>query len=510
MQKYKEILRYYHLGFSQRDIAQLMGVSRSVITRVEDAFRTIGLPWEEVKQLTDKDIDELFFPKVDQKSIYFEPDFEEIIKELSIKGVTRKLLWEEYVETTLSVGKLPYQYSQFCKRLNDFLEINKATMHFEHVPGEKIEVDWAGKTIKVFDFETGESGKAYLFVGSLPYSQYVYAEATDDMQEENWIMAHVHMFNFFKGTAPLLICDNLKTGVVKHPRNGEIVLNDAYKEMADYYDIAILPAPPRTPKAKPSAEGSVGKLTTDILARLRNETFYSVQEVNERIMILLKEFNQKKFQKRDGSRLEVFLLEEQPKLRELPKDSYEYGYWKIATVQYNYHVSIEKMYYSVPFEFIHKKVKVRITKSLIEIYFEHSRICSHIRLKGRIGQYSTNPDHMPPNHKAASEWNGQRFINWAVKIGPSTETVIKRLLDSYRVEQQAYNGCRSILKFADSYSPEKLEKACEKALSLIQVPRYKNIKLIIERIQETSAEESDEDNEGAILRGSSYYGGIQK
>lgn len=181
--------------------------------------------------------------------------------------------------------------------------------------------------------------------------------------------------------------------------------------------------------------------------------------------------------------------------------------WKTATVQYNYHISIEKMYYSVPYVYIHKKVRVRVTKNMVEIYFDHSRICSHIRLKGRIGQYSTNPDHMPPNHRYASEWNRERFIDWAVKIGPSTETVIKKLLDSYRVEQQAYNGCRSILKLSDSHSPDKLEKACEKALALIQVPRYKNIKLIIERIQENNTEEEIENNEGAILRGSSYYGG---
>ena len=133
---------------------------------------------------------------------------------------------------------------QFCKRMNDFMKINKATMHFEHVPGEKTEVDWAGKTISITDFNTGEVNKAYLFVGVLPYSQYVYAEATSDMKEENWIMVHVHMFNFFKGTTPILVCDNLKTGVICHPKNGEIIFNAAYMEMADYYDIALLPAAP--------------------------------------------------------------------------------------------------------------------------------------------------------------------------------------------------------------------------------------------------------------------------
>lgn len=148
-----------------------------------------------------------------------------------------------------------------------------------------------------------------------------------------------------------------------------------------------------------------------------------------------------------------------------------------------------------------------MTDNTVEIYIDHQRICSHLRLKGRSGQYSTNPDHMPPNHKAAGEWNRQRFINWAGKIGPNTETVIKRLLESYKVEQQAYNGCRSILKLADTNTPKKLEAACAKALSLIHSPRYRNIKLIIEHIQNEDKNEIHDDSSGAILRGSTYYRG---
>lgn len=510
VKKYKEILRYFNNGFSQRQIASLTNVSRGTVIKTIDAFKALNIPWKEVRLLNDEELSEVLFPKANAQSnsLYLEPDYESLSHELMKKGVTKKLLWEEYVQQCGTIGKIPYKYTQFCVRFNRFLEVTKATMHFDHTPAEKIEVDWAGQTLSIEDSYTGEIFKAYLFVGVLPYSQYVYAEVTGDMKQENWIMAHVHMFNYFGGTTPVLVCDNLKTGVVKHPRNGEIVLNDSYKEMADYYDIAIIPAAVRTPKAKPSAEASVGKLTSDILARLRKETFYSVYEANEKVKVLLKDFNSRPFQKRDESRITVFLLEEKEKLRELPKDPFEYGCWKQATVQYNYHVSVEKMYYSVPYEHIHKKANVRISKNVIEIYIDHKRICSHTRLKGRTGQYSTNPDHMPPNHKMALEWNGTRFMKWASKIGPNTETVIRRLLDSYKVEQQAYNGCRSILKLADSNTPEKLEKACAKALSLIHSPRYKNIKLIIQRIQDIKSDQDVIDDEGAILRGSNYYGGI--
>ena len=507
VKKYKEILRYHSNGFSQRQIASLTGVSRGTVIKVIDAFKCANISWEEVRSFTDTELEERLFKKDKEPSIYLEPDYEALSRELNRKGVTKKLLWEEYVQQCDVVGKLPYKYTQFCVNFNKFLEIHKATMHFEHIPGEKVEVDWAGQTIPIQDAYTGETQAAYLFVGALPYSQYVYAEVFPDMTEESWIVAHVHMFEFYQGTPPILVCDNLKTGVIRHPRNSEIILNDAYREMADYYDIAVLPAAVGTPKGKPSAEGSVGKLTMDILARLRNETFYSVQEAHQKVKKLLKDFNDRSFQKRDGSRISVFLLEELPKLRKLPKIPYEYGYWKQATVQYNYHVSIEKMYYSVPYMYIHQKALVRVTDNTVEIYIDHQRICSHLRLKGRSGQYSTNPDHMPPNHKAASEWNGQRFINWAGKIGPNTETVVKRLLESYKVEQQAYNGCRSILKLADSNTPKKLEAACAKALSLIHSPRYRNIKLIIGHIQDEDENEIHDDSSGAILRGSTYYGG---
>lgn len=506
--KYKEILRYYNNGFSQRQIAELTDVSRGTVIKTIDAFKSLNVSWEEVRLLSDSELGEMLFKKNNKESMYLIPNYKSLSNELMKKGVTKKILWEEYVQHCDVIGKMPYKYTQFCVRFNKYMEINKATMHFEHVPGEKIEVDWAGQTIPIINGDLETVTKGYLFVGVLPYSQYIYAEITDDMKQENWIIAHVHMFNFFNGTTPILVCDNLKTGVIKHPKNGEIILNDAYKEMADYYDIAIIPAAVRTPKGKPSAEGSVGKLTSNILGRLRNETFYSVFDANKAVKKLLKEFNERPFQKREESRKTVFILEEQDKLRTLPKIPYEYGYWKQATVQYNYHVSIEKMYYSVPYTYIHQKANVRITSSTIEIYVDHQRICSHPRLKGRTGQYSTNPDHMPPNHKMASEWNGQRFINWAHKIGTSTETVIKRLLGSYKVEQQAYNGCRSILKLADSYTPDLLEKTCAKALSLIHSPRYRNIKLIIEHIQENQNTESiEDDNTGALLRGSHYYGG---
>ena len=507
-EKYKEIFRYLTLGMSQSEISRILGVSRNTIRKVKVAAEANKLTWNDVSHLSSEEFSNLIFPKNDDDNdnLQPKPDCEKMYKELQKKGVTRTLLWQEYCEEVKAAGKIPLQYSQFCNYLNRYFETYKATMHFEHKIAERIEVDWTGATVPIIDELTGEASKGYMFVATLPYSQYSYAEVMSDMKQENWINAHVHMFAFFGGTTPIIYPDNLKTGVIKHPKDDDVVLNKAYQEMGDYYDVAIVPTLPRSPKGKPSVEGTVGKVTTWIIARLRNETFYTLADANKRVRECLDDFNKKSFQKREGSRSEIFNTEEKLFLKPLPNSPYEYAVWKKATVQYNYHIAFDKMYYSVPSKYIKEKVDVRITRNLVEIFYNHVRVCSHRRLYGRPGQYSTNTDHMPLNHQKAGEWNGERFRRWAQTIGINTYKVIDKLLNNYKAEQQAYNGCRSILKLADSYSSDQLENACEKALKLLALPRYKNIKLIIEHNQDTR-ENKEENNDFAIIRGSSYYGG---
>lgn len=510
MDKYKDILRLYYSGLSQRQIATMLDVSRNTVSKVVSSARSLQLTWKDLTTLSELEIKLRLFPKVNSDSFYAEPDFEGYAVELRKKGVTRKLLWEEYVKLCTNINRIPLQYAQFCHQFARYLEQSKATMTFQHSPGEKVEVDWAGQTIDIIDFNTGEVRKAYLFVATLPYSQYSYAEVTMDMKQESWIQAHIHLFKFLGGTPSLIVCDNLKAGVIKHSRNGEIVLNKAYQELGDYYHTAIVPAKPRTPKGKASVEGTVGKLSTQLIASCRNERFESVHEANQFMRPLLNNFNQKAFQKRAGSRAEIFNQEEKVHLKPLPKVAYEYGEWKIATVQYHYHISIEKMMYSVPFQFIKKKVDVRITNQLIEVYYQQERICTHKRLYGHPGQYSTKEAHMPPNHVKNLEWNAERFINWASKIGPKTQCVIERLLKKHRVEQQAYNSCRSILKLSDEYSERELEMACEQALSITESPIYRNIKRIIEAnktLYKTNLKQDRVSSEHIALRGNDYFGG---
>lgn len=515
MSKYKEILRYDAAGFSQRQIADMLHASRNTVSKTLSCASGYGVHWEEVKDFTEAEIEELLFGHKISETIQVQPDFEILTKDFGRPGVTRKLLWEEYVGIAMAAGQIPYQYSQFCKMLNEYLQRNRASMRLDHRPGEKVEVDWAGTKVPIHDPETDAVWYAYLFVAVLPYSQYGYAEVTADMKQENWINAHVNMFQFFGGAPPILVCDNLKTGVLSHPKSGDVVINEAYREMADYYDVAILPTPVRTPKAKASVEGTVGKLTTHVIAKMRNDRPGSVYEANFLVKSYLDMWNARHFQKRDGSRLEEFLAVEKPLLKPLPRDPYEYGVWKEATVQYNYHISVEKQYYSVPYKYIKKRVRVRITKYMVEIYLNHDRIASHRRLQGRPNQYSTDENHMPTNHQKAQEWNSERFRSWARRIGPYTYEVIDRRLRSFKIEQQGYNGCMSILKLADSYTPERLERCCGAALSLMHSPRYKDIKLLIQSNQDFLSGEEDQiftenNDDHAILRGENYYGRTNK
>jgi hypothetical protein len=329
------------------------------------------------------------------------------------------------------------------------------------------------------------------------------------MNQECWTEAHVNAYKYFGGVAKIIQCDNLKTGVDKHGKN-EIKLNKSYAELAEHYNTAILPCRVRAPKDKAMVEGTVGVISTFILAALRNREFLSLPELNEAISERLYQFNHKPFQKKDGSRAALF-QEEKPFLMPLPLHPYELSTWKIATVAPNYHISLDKMNYSVPFEYIKKKVDVRLTKNTVEVFFDGNRICSHRRLYGRANQYSTNEEHMPPNHQKYVQWNGDRFIKWAAKIGSSTKMVVTAILNGYKVEQQGYKACMGILKLADKYTPERLENACKKALTFTPRPSYKNIQVILSTGQDKTkksqqAEASSSDAYG-FTRGADYYGG---
>ncbi|PYG83886.1 transposase [Ruminiclostridium sufflavum DSM 19573] len=509
MTNYKEILRLSNLGINNSQIAASCGCSRTTVVTVLQKATEQRIDWQTAVDLSNKEIYKRLFPIEGIKPTYKMPDYEYIHREMAKSGVTLTLLWVEYCEKCREAGETPYKSTQFNKYYSDFVKSTKATMHINRKPGEIMEVDWAGQTAEIIDTDTGEIIPAYVFVAALPYSGYAYVEAFLSQKQESWITAHINAYKFFGGVTRILVPDNLKTGVEKASRH-EPVINKTYQEMAKYYGTAVIPARIKSPKDKPTVEGSVGIISTWILAAIRNQQFLSLRELNAAIIEKLHVFNRKPFQKKDGSRATVF-IEEKPFLLPLSAKPFELATWKIATVQYNYHIAVENQNYSVPYEYIRQKVDVRITRNVIEVFFEGHRISSHPRLYGRNGQYSTIEAHMPPDHQKYVSWNGERFRIWAGKIGTNTATVVNSFLTSHKVEQQGYKSCMVLLKLADKYSIERLEAACTKAIYYTPVPSLKSIQAILKSGQDKAeangkpAETPSKTSEYGFTRGAEYY-----
>ncbi|HHT27060.1 MAG: IS21 family transposase [Eubacteriales bacterium] len=510
MTDYRQILRLRSLGLNHSQIANSLGVSRTTVIRTLQRAQAIGLDWVTATGLGDKEVTAQLFPSGEGKPMYRQPDFAAIHKELAKPGVTQQLVWMEYCDACRAASEIPYQLSRFKELYHDYALQNKATMHISRKPGEIMEVDWAGQTAHVVDTDTGELLEAYVFVAALPYSGYAYAEAFWHQDQAAWTAAHVNAYNYFGGVARILVPDNLKTGVIKHTKR-EVVLNKAYQELAEHYGTAIIPTRVRTPKDKATVEGTVGKLSTFILAAVRNQRFFSLRELNETIRERLKAFNRKPFQNKDGSRATWF-AEERASLLPLPQTPYELADWRIATVAFNYHVAVDERYYSVPYEYIKRQVQVRLTSHVVEVFYDGDRICSHIRLHGRRGEYSTQEAHMPQNHQQYVQWNGERFRKWAAKTGTQTAAVVEAMLTSYKVEQQAYRACMALLKLGDAYSPERLEAACAKALTYSPRPGYKAVQTILKAGQDSPPEalaDPDSDGDYGFTRGADYYGEVR-
>ena len=312
------------------------------------------------------------------------------------------------------------------------------------------------------------------------------------------------------GSAVMLVPDNLKTGVDHTNDWYTPQINRTYRELAEHYNTAVVPARVRKPKDKSGAEGTVGVVSTRIIASLRNRKFFSLEELNRAIRQKLDEHNKAPFTKREGSRYSVFQSQEKAFLHKLPTAQFELAQWKVATVQYNYHISVDKMQYSVPYEYIKQKVDVRLTKNMVEVFYNQNRIASHRRLYGHPGQYSTVEAHMPEDHQKYLQWDGDRFIRWAESIGPATAIIVKGILTSHKIQQQGYKSCMGLLKLADKYSVVRLENACVRALQFTPQPSYKSIKNILvtgqDKLEIAPEEKKPVSNEYGFTRGAEYYG----
>lgn len=512
MLNYREIIRLKSLGYSNLRVGNSCGSSRNTIAEVWKLAQDKELTWPIPNNLTNKDLSAILYPGRLTSQGRKLPDYEYIYKELAKPGVTLSLLWSEYCEKCRHEGMIPYQHSQFSDKYHAYAASKKATLRITRKPGEIMEVDWVGNTLSVIDETTGEEIKAYVFVACLPCSLYSYAEAFPDMKSNHWIEAHVHAYSFFGGVTRILVPDNLKTGVIKNTST-ELILNHSYHEMAEHYGTAIIPARPFTPRDKANAERTVGVIETWILAAIRNRKCFSFAEVNAVILEKLTEFNKKPFQKKKGSRFTAFEEEEKDFLMPLPASPYETAIWSKATIQPDYLIPVGNCKYSVPYEFIGKKIEVRTTEKTIEMFFHGQRIASHIR-RAYSQEPIYVPEHMPANHRQYLAYNSENFLKWGENIGDNALLVIKNFLYMHKIERQGYKSCVSLMRLADRYSTNRLEQACGTALTYTPSPSLKNIATILKngldkvKVKPPSLQS---DTSHGITRGAAYFrGGKEK
>ena len=414
MRKTKEILRLKHeLGLSNRQIARSCNVSRRTVAEYIRRAEKIGITWPLPDETDNTSLEEFLFGKQTpfsgaKRSL---PDMDYIHRELRRKGVTLRLLWEEY----LSENPDGYKITQFCEYYSRWKKTLHPTMRLPHKAGEKMFVDWAGQTIPIVDPRTGVSKPASLFVAALGASNYTFSEAFPDQKLPHWIAAHCNAYEYFDGVAKITVPDNTKTAITKACRY-EPDMNATYQEMAEHYGTVIIPARAYKPRDKAKVENAVQNAERWIIAALRHQTFFSMAEVNKAIKRLLVKLNGKPFQKMEGSRLSLYEELEKLVLLPLPEQRYQFSEWGEAKVNIDYHIQADKHFYSVPYRLVHQRVDVRLTDRTVEIFIRKQRVAAHRRsyVKGR---YTTASAHMPEAHQKHLEWTPDRLISWAQKIG---------------------------------------------------------------------------------------------
>lgn len=507
---YREILRLHTLNHSQNRIAASVGSSRHTVKAVLDSAEAKNIMWPLDNDVSNHELEVLLFPdKYKVMSMYEEPDYAYIHRELAKPGVTLTLLWEEYCQKCHENHKTPYMSTQFCDKYRKWARITKATMRITHKPGDAMEADWAGDTIPVFDPVTGEADAAYLFVAVLPCSCYVYAEACDDMKQENWLLCHVHAYRYFGGVTRILIPDNCKTATISNTRY-DTVLNKSYQEMSEHYNTAIVPARVRKPQDKSHAEGSVRFAETWIIAALRNQKFFSIEEVKDAVAEKLKELNDRPFQKRVGTRHSAFIEEEKAYMMPLPACNFEPAVWSAAKVASDYLISDGKNRYSVPSNLIGEQVDIRVTKTLVEVFYHGTQVALHRRLQTLQHTPVVKPEHMTPEHRSYLRYNADNFTEWANTIGPETVRTVQYYLTAGKVPDQGYKACASLMKLGERYGGQRLETACRQLWEYSLTPSIRNLSSILKNKQDkpsgkAEAAESPQPSNHGFTRGAAYF-----
>jgi transposase len=473
MRKLKEVLRLHSLGLKQQQIARSCLIAQSTVHHYLKAAAAAGVKWPLPPDWDDRRLEEAVSGaprRIQIRRKSEKPDFGAIRHELqSHRHLTLQLLWEEYREQ----HRDGYRYSRFCELYRDWVKNLDVVLRHEYRAGEKLFVDYAGDKIPIYDRQTGDVDfQASLFVAVLGASSYTFAEASRSQDLSCWIHSHVHALEFIGGAPEVVIPDNTKTGV-KHPCRYEPELNPTYRELAEHYGFAVIPTRPYKPRDKAKVEAGV-------VAALRHRKFFSLADLNEAIAELLERLNARPFRKRpDASRAILFEQLDRRALKPLPIEGYVVAHWKPVRPNIDYHVEVERHYYSVPFQLVGQQLDARYTAMTVEIFHRGTRIASHAR---SYVPYTATTDHQhrPKSHQAHLEWTPSRLINWAATVGPATAEVVRAILERKPHPEAGYRACLGILSLVKAYSAARLEAASQRALQL-ELYSYQSLKSILKR-----------------------------
>lgn len=502
MRKIREIIRLKSMGeLSLRQIASSCHVSPTTVSKVVDAASRSDLLVWPLPELTEVELRERLFGtaarSVPSKPL---PNMEQTARELSRRGVTMQLLWEEYrLENPEGYG-----YTQFCQYLRQWQAAQEPTMRFEHAAGDKMFVDWAGQTICFGP----DREKAFLFIAVLGASNYTFAGVYPNMQMACWIRAHVDALAFFGGSPRLIVPDNARTAVNRACRYDPDV-NRTYQELAEHYGTAVLPTRARRPRDKSKAENAVQNAERRILAALRNAQFHSLGQLQEAVRGKNAELNSRPFTKMEGSRRELYETLDRPALKPLPDRHFPLGTWQDAVVYKDYHIQVDWHFYSVPYAYVGRTVEARVTDRTVEVFSEGVRLATHRRsfLKGKA---TTLPEHQSEAHRATLEQDAALFIVEASRIGPQCQKAVETIFGKVPHPEMAFRGCAGVLRLGRQYGPERLEAACCRALQTDTV-RYSTIANMLKNNLEQQPVPKGTQSSAAPghenIRGASYYSG---
>jgi transposase len=505
MRKIKEVLRLkFECKLTNRKIAKSTSIAKSTVGDYIHRAIAANLSWPLPDDMDDARLEQVLFDQAPRTGKSRRPflDFSYVHKELRRKGVTLMLLWHEYKAENPD----GYQYSQFCHLYRQWGHTLDPVMRQEHRAGEKLFVDYAGMTVPITDRHSGSTTDAQIFIACMGASNYTYAEASLTQGLADWIDSHVRALEFLGGVPELIIPDNLKSGVTKACRY-EPDLNPTYLDMAHHYETAVMPARVRAPKDKAKAEVGVQIVERWILARLRNRTFFCITELNRAISALLKDLNHMPFQKLPGTRHSMFEAIDKPALKPLPTARYQFAIWKKALVNIDYHIEVERHYYSVPYQFIKKEIDVRLTANTLECFYKGKKVASHL-VSDRQGRHTTVTEHMPEKHRQYAQWTPERLTRWAAKIGPHTAKLIQKVMAARMHPQQGFRSCLGILRLGKSYGDDRLEAASKRA-NRIGGRTYKSVESILKNGLDRQPLPDDDLSDTPIdhgnIRGQMYY-----